>query len=111
MLAYKLVRKLKSGELAPLFINKRLRLTMGKRYKAECHPTKGFAVRPGWHCTAKPFAPHLSPNGRVWLEVEIDEYTEFTRPATQGGLWFLANDMTPIRLLTDKDVTDILEEK
>ncbi len=60
MIAYKLVRQLKDKSLAPLFINKKLRLEFGKWHEAECHPTKGFAVRPGWHCTAVPNAPHLS---------------------------------------------------
>jgi hypothetical protein len=27
---------------------------------AESHPTKGFALRPFWHCTSTPSAPHLS---------------------------------------------------
>ena len=91
MIAYKLVRKLKSGKLTPLFINKTQGIEFDKWYKSECHPTKGFAVRQGWHCTSKPEAPHLSKKGRVWLKVEIEEYTEFKRPESQGGLWFLAD--------------------
>ena len=96
MKAYKLVRQLKDGSLAPLFINKRMRIEMGKWLEAESHPTKGFAHRPGWHCTLSPSAPHLSmnPKGcspRVWVEVEIDDYEFFERPESQGGKWALAN--------------------
>jgi len=93
MKAYKLVRMMKDGSLASLFINPRDRLPMDTWLEAECYPTKGFAVRPGWHCTAKPNAPHLSIKGRVWVEVEIDNYTEVHRPENQGGLWYLANRM------------------
>jgi len=91
MKAYKLVRKLKSGKLTPLFINKKQGLELGQWYQAENHPTKGFKVRPGWHCCAKPEAPHLSPKGRVWLEVEIEGVTEHKRPESQGGLWYTAD--------------------
>jgi hypothetical protein len=40
--AYKLVRQMKDGSLAPLFINKRMRLKINCWMKAEDHPTKGF---------------------------------------------------------------------
>ena len=64
---------------------------------AEDHPTKGFAHRPGWHCTANPNAPHLSDNpvheNRVWLQVEIIDYVEQERPLSQGGMWYLAKQM------------------
>ena len=91
MKAYKLVRQLASGKLTPLFINKSQGIEMNIWYDAECHPTKGFAVRPGWHCTSKPEAPHLSIRNRVWIEVEIEDYTEHHRPDNQGGLWYTAN--------------------
>lgn len=96
MIAYKLFRKMKDGSLAPLFINKRLRLELGKWYDSELHPTKGYAVRQGWHCCAEPKAPHLSKKGRTWCKVEIEKYTEFHRPASQGGLWYLADKMKVI---------------
>lgn len=99
MKAYKLVRKMKDGSLAPLFINKKQRLPIGQWLQAESHPTKGFAVRPGWHCTLKKSAPHLSEKDRVWVEVEIEDYTEFKRPESQGGVWALANRMKIIREL------------
>ena len=90
MKAFKLFRKLKNGDLAPLFINKRMRISLDEWYDAECHPTKGFAVREGWHCTLKPEAPHLSEKGRVWCEVEIEDYEYYDRPESQGGTWVLA---------------------
>ena len=91
MIAYKLVRKLKDGSLSPLFINKKMRISLDKWYDAECHPTKGFAVREGWHCTSKPEAPHLSEKNRVWVRVHILDWTEHKRPDSQGGLWYTAN--------------------
>ena len=97
MKAYKLVRKLKNGNLTSLFINKGEPIEFNKWIKSECFPTKGFAVRPGWHCTAKPEAPHLSKKGRVWVEVEIEDVEKFTRPESQGGLWYLAGKIKFIR--------------
>lgn len=91
--AYKLFRLRPDGSLGPLFIDRHLVVPVGEWLPAECHPTKGFAVRPGWHCTAKPEAPHLSPKGRVWCEVEIEEYRPVERPASQGGVWYLAERM------------------
>ena len=91
MIAYKLVRKLKSGILAPLFINKTQGIELNTWYKSECHPTKGFKVRQGWHCTSTPNAPHLTNKGRVWLKVEIEDVTEHQRPQSQGGVWYTAD--------------------
>ena len=99
MKAYKLVRKLKDGSLAPLFINKKSRLPIGTPIKAEAHLTKGFAFRPGWHCTLTPSAPHLSVKNRVWVEVEVEDFEIHNRPASQGGSWVLAQKMTIIKEL------------
>ena len=99
MQAYKLFRKMKDGSIAPLFINKKLRLEMNKWYKSECHPTKGFAVRQGWHCCLKPEAPHLSTKDRVWCEIEISDYEYYDRPESQGGTWVLANELKVIKEL------------
>ena len=93
MIAYKLFRQLKSGEITSLFINKTDRLEIDKWLEAECHPTKSFKVRPYWHCTEKPDAPHLSMKDRVWRKVEIEDYIEFDRPINQGGKWLLAKKM------------------
>lgn len=97
MTAYKLVRKLKSGGLAPLFINKRLRLPMDEWLEAECHPTKGFAVRAGWHYCFTSLAPHLSDKDRVWIEVEVEDFETHDRPESQGNAWILANRMKVVR--------------
>lgn len=81
---------MKSGDITPLFINKSFRIPFNEWLEAESHPTKGFKVRPYWHCTSEPIAPHLSTKDRVWVKVEIQDYEEFERPNNQGGLWFLA---------------------
>ena len=91
MIAYKLFRIKKSGDITSLFINKNKSLPYNTWLHAECFPTKGFKVRPYWHCTSLPIAPHLSEKGRIWKKIEIDDFVEFKRPEQQGGLWFLAN--------------------
>jgi len=93
MIAYKLLRKRKNGTLGSLFINRKQIISIGKWLQSENHPTKGFAVRPGWHTTSKPEAPHLSMKDRVWMKVEIKDYKRFERPKSQGGLWWLADKM------------------
>ena len=98
---------MKDGSLSPLFINKRSRMRVGEWMEAECFPTKGFAVRPGWHCTFSPEAPHLTEKDRVWVEVEIKGVKEYKRPVTQGGMWYLADHMKIMRVLGDDDVERI----
>lgn len=88
--SYKLFRVLKSGEITSLFINKTERLKKGEWLEAKSYPTDGYKLRPFWHCTANPIAPHLTEKGRVWLKVEMEDFEEFNRPAFQGGKWFLA---------------------
>ena len=83
--------------------------------QAECYPTKGFAVRQGWHCCFKPIAPHLSmqlANGeqRVWVECEVEDWESYNRPESQGGSWILAQRMKIVRELTDTEVENILKE-
>jgi len=99
MKAYKLIRKLKDGELSPLFINKKSRIPLNKWLKAESHLTKGFAFRKGWHCTLQPIAPHLSKKNRVWVEVDVEDYELYKRPESQGGTWVLAQKMKVIKEL------------
>jgi len=94
MIAYKLFRVLKDGNITPLFINSTQRLPISKELVAEDHPTKGYAHRPGWHCTNSPEAPHLKMENRAWYKVLIDDFKEFKRPKNQGGIWFIANKMT-----------------
>jgi len=93
-IAYKLFRELKTGEITSLFINKTRKLPINKWMGSENYPTNGFAVRPGWHCTAEPNSPHLkmklkSGEIRVWKKVLIENYSEVQRPENQGGLWYL----------------------
>lgn len=98
MVAYKIFRLDKQGKLHPLFINKKSVIPMNVWLKAECIPTKGFAVRQGWHCTLKQHAPHLkldlaSGEHRVWCKVEVQEIEFYNRPESQGGMWCLAQQM------------------
>jgi hypothetical protein len=102
--AYKLVRLKKDGSLGSLFIDRKAILPYGIWIEAEEIPTKGFSVRKGWHCTDKPYAPHLKEelfNGekRVWVEVEMEDYTPLIRPESQGGLWYLANRIKILEVL------------
>ena len=93
MIAYKLMRKLKDGNLSPLFINKKSRIPIGVWLEADVYPTNGFAVRKGWHCTLNPIAPHLSQKNRVWVKVKLKNFVHYNRPESQGGTWVLAQKM------------------
>jgi len=93
MKAYKLFRVMKDGSISSLFINKTVRHPLNKWLKSECYPTKGFQVRSGWHCTCKPNAPHLSMKDREWYEVYMLDVTELKRPESQGGMWYLADQI------------------
>ena len=99
MTAYKLLRRRRDGSLGPLFINCRQRIPFGVALPAEAHRRKGYAFRPGWHCTLAPVAPHLSTKGRVWCRVEVDNYETYARPESQGGTWVLAQQMRLIEAL------------
>lgn len=109
MKAYKLMRVLRDGSLHPLFINKQMETETGIWLPAECHPTKGFAVRKGWHCCFRPVAPHLKEklaNGevRAWCEVEVEDWESYDRPESQGGAWILAQAMRVIKVLSEAEV-------
>ena len=111
--AYKLMRKLSDGNIYPLFINKRCPTQFGKWLEAECYPTKGFAVRKGWHCCFTPIAPHLkeqlsSGEQRVWVKVKVKNYTTYDRPESQGGKWILADEMFVEKELSRKEVNEII---
>jgi hypothetical protein len=99
LVGYKLFRQRRDGSLGPLFINPRQRLEPGPTYVAECHPTPGFSVRPGWHICSVQYAPHLSQKGRVWCRVRFSGYKEHRRPDHQGGLWYTANFITILEIL------------
>jgi hypothetical protein len=90
MIGYKLFRKRKDGSLGPLFINRKQRIVPGNVYLFEEHETKGYAFRPGWHICSEMNAPHLRQGGdRVWAKVEFEEMDRISRPASQGGTWYL----------------------
>ena len=91
--AYKLMRVRRDGSPGSLFINRRRRLPTGVWLEAESHPTKGYALRPGWHCTPRPLAPHLTMRGRRWYRVLAEGCESFSRPVSQGGEWLLAKRM------------------
>jgi hypothetical protein len=99
MIAYKLIRQRKDGTFGPLFINRKQRIEKNVWLQAECYPTKGYKIRPRWHCTSKPEAPHLSNKGRVWVKVEIEEYEKLERPVSQGGLWYLAKKLRVLEII------------
>jgi len=116
MKAYKLVRQLKDGNLYPLFIDKRTPVEFGVWKQAECFPTKGFAVRKGWHCCFRPLAPHLAmelANGekRVWVECDVEDWESYDRPQNQGGSWILAQRIKFNRIISAQEVEDILTGK
>lgn len=93
MIAYKLFRQRADGSLGSLFIDARARLPVGKWIRAQENPTKGFALRKGWHCLPKPEAPHLSEKGRQWWKVDVKGVETLTRPHAQGCIWYIAKQM------------------
>lgn len=94
MIAYKLFHLRKDGSLGSLFVNRCARLPIGEWLRADLFPTKGFAVREGWHTLRNPVAPHLKNKlDRVWYKVEIGGWQQFFRPESQGGEWYLARWM------------------
>lgn len=104
MIAYKLLKQRKDGSIGPLFINASMRIPVGVWLQAEDHPTKGFAHRPGFHCTLKPEAPHLKKNPksalpRVWAKVQVKDARKYNRPESQGGEWVLAQQMKVVEVL------------
>ena len=56
-------------------------------------------MRPGWHCTTQPVAPHLGTKGRVWCKVLLIGAKKFSRPESQGGTWLLATGMKVLEVL------------
>ncbi len=99
MIAYKLFRIMKNGEISSLFINKKERYPFNIWITYKDIPTKGFKQRAGWHSMAIPNAPHLSLKGRAWFKVEIEDFITETRPASQGGKWFLSKKLKIIKKL------------
>lgn len=104
MYGFKLMRKRKNGTIGPLFINTKKVVPIDEWIAAEDVPTKGYKHRPGWHILLEPNAPHLSMKGRVWVLVEFKEFVEEFRPKSQGGSWFVAQQMRVIKELDEWDV-------
>lgn len=102
MIAFKLMRQRKDGTFGSLFIDKKTRYETNIIYCALAYPTSGYAYRPGFHCTAKPYAPHLAKNNRVWVVVSLSKVETHNRPKAQGGEWLLAQRMTIIGKLLDE---------
>lgn len=100
MIAYKLLHQRKDGSFGPLFINRPQRLDVGVTYQAEEHRTKGYTFRPGWHACAQPVAPHLSKKSRVWVKVDLDGVETHVRPVSQGGVWYTAQQMKIVEVLS-----------
>lgn len=95
MIGCKLFRVRRDGTLGSLFINRTKILQAGVLYRAKTYPTKGFAVRPGFHICKEPRAPHLSMKGRQWYRVRFGGDVQFhLQPDSQGGLWYTATNMT-----------------
>lgn len=46
---------------------------------------------------------------RVWVECEVDDFSTYNRPESQGGTWILAQRIKIIKELNDNDVMEILQ--
>jgi hypothetical protein len=98
-MAYKLMRLRRNGTIGSLFINRKAITPIGDWLESKDFKTPGYAHRPGWHVTLTPCAPHLSMKGRVWMRVEVEDFVELKRPASQGGVWLLAQKMKVVGFL------------
>lgn len=108
MIAYKLLHVRRDGTLGSLFINKRAVLPIGRWLQAASFPTKGYGLRPGWHATHLPLAPHLSMTGRRWYLVYIDDVVPHPRDLRQGGLWFTADWIKIVRPVEEDEKLSLL---
>jgi hypothetical protein len=97
--AYKIF-EVRDGQLYTLFISekddgkKKVPVPVGEWVKADSIPTKGYAVRPGWHAGELPVGPHLRSNKglpdesitatRVWAEVELPADVDWQTVADRG---------------------------
>jgi len=132
------VKKNEPGKIYPLFIGKNEATAIGEWVPAEHLPTKGFAERPGWHAGILPMAPHLRTkenqmaDDRVWAEVEIPAdvnwqdvadtqktrdirdrvpvggHYRFKTSKMQGGAWIIGGALKVNRVLSNKEIADIL---
>ena len=63
-----------------------------------------------------PLAPHLKTklaNGeqRVWVGCDVEDFTIYDRPESQGGTWILAQRMKINKIITLDEVDCILNSK
>lgn len=98
--AHKLLRVRRDGSLGPLFIDKRLRIPVGRWLVAKPKRTKGYAFRPGWHAVSdRRTVKHLRQGGdRLWFLVELRGARAEVRPRGQGT-WYVARKMRVVRAL------------
>ena len=47
---------------------------------------------------------------RVWVECEVEDFSTYNRPESQGGTWILAQRMKVVSELSDDEVREILQE-
>ena len=96
-IGYKLLEMNGEGKLFPLFIGKNEEWKIGEWIAAENKPTKGFANRPGIHCTMStpdspwlrgydgsdlgPYKSRFSKGKRVWCEVLFDMTNDYCEEA------------------------------
>lgn len=91
---WKLFRVRRDGSLGSLFIDVRRRLPEMEWLAAKSVPTRGYAVRVGWHIAERPNLPHLSRKGRIMKQVLFASRVErHERPESQGGVWWTATRM------------------
>jgi hypothetical protein len=107
MIAYKLVRMGRDGQLYPLYVNSTQPFVIGEWMYAEPGPMTEngkvksklgqLAYRPGFHCSDIPYATHIGKKGadgkiafmnadHVWVEVEIDDTIDYQEEANRNGI-------------------------
>lgn len=63
-------------------------------------------------CETNSLFNYMIANGeqRVWVECEVEDWTSYNRPESQGGSWILAQKMKIIKELTEMEVYEILRD-
>lgn len=120
---YKLFRlkKLYPEKLFTLFVDTNTPHQLNRWIKSKAIETKKLKFRPGWHILTKPHAPHLMKRDgsmmpeRIWAKVEFldnsnDQRNHYIvkRPINQGGDWVIATKIKILHVLSEEDVTSIL---
>jgi hypothetical protein len=104
-LGYKLFKVRKSGTIGSLFIDTRRIIPLNEWLRAEPKRKNGFSFRPGWHVCLTPHAPHLKTDGRMWFDIEFDDYDVIERPDNQGGKWAIAKWIKVLQQTTEGEIT------